>query len=244
MRILHADDYLDMSRKAAHIIAAAVIMKPDSVLGLATGDTPLGIYENLAKWHSDGDLDFSRTTAVNLDEYRGLAPGSDQSYSYFMRKNLFQKINIKTENTHIPDGLATDPAQECARYESVIESLGGIDLQLLGIGLNGHIGFNEPSGEFAMKTHLVDLSASTVDANSRFFNNRSDVPVQAYTMGIGAIMRARMILLVVSGEAKAEVLKRSLFGGVKPSVPASVLQLHSNLTVVGDSAALSKINAK
>ena len=241
MRLIRAGDYKEMSLKAAQIIAAAITMKPDSTLGLATGGTPLGIYEYLAGWHARGHLDFSRVSAINLDEYKGLAPDAEQSYCYFMRKNLFQKINIKPENLHIPDGLAGDPAKECARYDAVIDSYGGADVQLLGIGNNGHIGFNEPGGEFVKTTHLVTLSESTIDANSRFFERRGDVPVQAYTMGIGSIMRARMILLAVSGEGKADILRRALTGGVAPSVPASILQFHNNLTVVGDEAALSML---
>ena len=230
-----------MSRKAADILAASLIMKPGCVFGLATGDSPLGTYGLLADWYGGGDLDFSRASAFNLDEYRGLGPDSDQSYRYFMERNLFSKINIKQENRFIPDGLAADPRAECARYEAAIEGCGGIDIQLLGIGLNGHIGFNEPAGEFCKDTHLTDLTESTIEANSRFFERREDVPIQAYTMGICTIMRARKILLIVSGERKAEIVERAFFGAVAPEVPASILQFHNDVTIIGDDGAFSLI---
>jgi len=232
---------LDLSRKAAGIIAAMVTLKPDSVLGLATGDSPLGVYRHLADSYNSGDIDFSHTRAFNLDEYRGLGPDAEQSYRLFMWKNLFSKINIKPENLNIPNGLAGDPPAECARYEEAIKSCGGIDLQLLGIGNNGHIGFNEPNAGFIVNTHLVDLSDSTIDANSRFFQRRGDVPTQAYTMGIGSIMRARKIVLIVSGRQKAEIVKHAFCGGVYPEIPASILQLHGDFTLVGDEPALSLI---
>jgi glucosamine-6-phosphate deaminase len=230
-----------MSGKAAGIIAATVLLKPDSVLGLATGSSPIGVYDNLIEWYKCGRIDFSKTTAVNLDEYKGAAPDTEQGYRFFMEQKLFSKINIPPENRHIPDGLAADPSAECERYDSIINRCGGIDLQLLGIGLNGHIGFNEPDDEFAKDTHVVDLTASTIEANSRFFSRREDVPVQAYTMGIRTIMRARKILLIVSGEQKADIVKSAFFGAVTPRVPASILQFHGGLTVVGDKAALSLI---
>jgi len=217
------------------------MIKPDCALGLATGDSPLGLYGRLAESCVNGEIDFSQTKAFNLDEYRGLAPDAEQGYRFFMWQNLFSKINIKKENLRIPDGLADDSAAECARYEAAIKNCGGIDLQLLGIGHNGHIGFNEPGDSFVVDTHLVDLTDSTIDANSRFFERREDVPVQAYTMGIGSIMRARKVLMIVSGEKKAEIVKRAFYGGVSPDVPASVLQLHGDFTLVGDEAALSLI---
>jgi len=241
MRVIRAGNYEELSRVAAGIIAAHVIKKPDSVLGLATGDSPLGLYKYLANWFGTGFIDFSEASAINLDEYRGVAPDNTQSYRYFMETNLFSKINIKPENRHIPDGLAKDSNMECARYDSVIESTGGIDLQLLGIGHNGHIGFNEPGSEFVMATHVVDLSDDTINANSRFFENPGDVPVQAYTMGIRAIIQSRAILLIIAGKQKAGIVKRALYGSVSPDVPASILQLHNNLTVVGDNDALSMI---
>ena len=241
MRIIRTADYGEMSRKAAGIIAAAVTLDPDCVLGLATGDTPLGVYGWLAGWHAEGLLSFSRTRAFNLDEYRGLAPGADQSYRHYMDRNFFSKIDIGAENIHIPDGLAEDPAAECGRYDKAIAGCGGIGLQLLGIGNNGHIGFNEPGENFIKETHLVDLSESTIGANSRFFADAGDVPVQAYTMGVGAIMGAKKVLLIASGVHKAEIVRRAFFGEITPRVPASLLQLHGDFTLVGDAAALSLI---
>ena len=233
---------MEMSRKAANLIAASVSLKPDAVLGLATGDTPLGVYKCLIERHAGGEIDFSAATAFNLDEYRNIAPEAEQSYRRYMIDNLYSKIDMRPENRHIPDGLAADPATECERYEKLIAGCGGIDVQLLGIGHNGHIGFNEPGGEFVGNTHLVALSDSTIDANSRFFRRREDVPAEAYTMGIGTIMRARMIILVASGLGKAEIIHRALFGAVTPAVPASILQFHANVTIIGDAAALSMID--
>jgi len=230
-----------MSRRAAGLIAAAVVTKPDAVLGLATGDSPIGAYGYLCDWYRDGHIDFSQASALNLDEYCGIEPDAVQSYSYFMRRYLFSKINISSDNQHIPDGLARDPGRECVRYDAIIAARGGIDVQLLGIGLNGHIGFNEPGPEFVKDTHVVALSESTIDANSRFFDDRRDVPVKAYTMGICTIMRARRIVLIASGERKADIIKRAFFDAVTPGVPASILQLHADVTLVGDEAALSLI---
>ena len=239
MRIYKAKDYAEMSRKAASVIASQVMLKPDCVLGLATGSTPIGTYKQLIQWYEQGDLDFSKVRSVNLDEYRGLTRDNDQSYYYFMHHNLFSHINIDTANTNVPDGTEPDSAKECARYESVIESLGGIDLQLLGLGHNGHIGFNEPDCAFAPATHCVDLTQSTIEANKRFFASIDDVPRQAYTMGIGTIMKARRILLVVSGADKAQILRDVLTGPVTPQAPASVLQLHRDVIVIADEAAMS-----
>ena len=241
MKILSAADYDGMSRKAANIISAQIILSPNSVLGLATGSTPLGVYRQLVEWYRKGDIDFSKVHSVNLDEYVGLSPEHEQSYHYYMKKNFFQYINIRPENTHVPDGLATDTAAECARYDRLIADLGGIDLQLLGIGHTGHIGFNEPDQDFNKMTHSVELKQKTIDANARFFNSADEVPRYALTMGIKAIMQAKKILLVAIGESKADILCRSLFGPVTPTVPASILQLHPDVTVVADQAALSKI---
>lgn len=244
MRIYQAKNYQEMSRKAANIISAQIIMKPDAVLGLATGSTPVGTYQQLIQWYQKGDLDFSEIRSVNLDEYKGLAPDNDQSYAYFMRNNLFDHVNIKMENTNIPNGLETDIALECSRYNNVIQSLGGIDLQLLGIGGNGHIGFNEPSDAFESGTHCVKLTDNTIQANARFFETIDEVPKFAYTMGIKNIMQAKSILLVASGASKAEALYRSLFGPITPEVPASILQLHNHVSVVADEEALSIIKEK
>ena len=241
MKIIKTKDYVDMSRKAANIIAAQIIMKPDCVLGLATGSTPIGTYKELIKAYENGDLDFSLVKTANLDEYRGLEKTNDQSYDYFMKDNLFNHININFENLNIPNGEKPDAEEECARYEAVVKALGGQDLQLLGMGHNGHIGFNEPADEFPKETHCVDLQESTIQANKRFFEKVEDVPTQAYTMGIGTIMQAKKILVVASGADKAEIVKKAFFGPITPQVPASILQLHPDVTVVVDEAAGSLI---
>ena len=241
MRIYECADYQGMSRRAANIISAQVIQKPDCVLGLATGSTPIGTYKQLVEWYNKGDLSFAEVHSVNLDEYRGLPGTHDQSYRYFMQTNLFDHVDIKVENTNVPNGMAEDPAAECQRYEQVMADLGGIDLQLLGMGHNGHIGFNEPCDDFPLITHLVDLIASTIDANKRFFASEADVPRQALTMGIGSIMKAKKILVVVSGADKADIVRRAFCGPITPQVPASILQLHPDVTLVGDSAALAEI---
>ena len=241
MKIYKAKDYKDMSRKAANIISAQVIMKPNCVLGLATGSTPIGTYAQLVEWYNKGDLDFSEVTTVNLDEYKGLPRTNDQSYYYFMHQHLFDRVNIDPERTNVPNGMAPDAEKECGRYEELIRSLGGVDLQLLGLGHNGHIGFNEPGEAFEKETHCVDLTESTIEANKRFFASADDVPKQAYTMGIKTIMQAKKILIVVNGENKADIVERAFFGPVTPEVPASILQLHNDVTLVGDEAALAKI---
>ena len=241
MKIYKAKDYKDMSRKAANIISAQVIMKPNCVLGLATGSTPIGTYAQLVEWYNKGDLDFSEVTTVNLDEYKGLPRTNDQSYYCFMHQHLFDRVNIDPERTNVPNGMEPDAEKECGRYEELIRSLGGVDLQLLGLGHNGHIGFNEPGEAFEKETHCVDLTESTIEANKRFFASADDVPKQAYTMGIKTIMQAKKILIVVNGENKADIVERAFFGPVTPEVPASILQLHNDVTLVGDEAALAKI---
>lgn len=241
MKIYKAKDYKDMSRKVANIISAQVIMKPNCVLGLATGSTPIGTYAQLVEWYNKGDLDFSEVTTVNLDEYKGLPRTNDQSYYYFMHQHLFDRVNIDPERTNVPNGMEPDAEKECGRYEELIRSLGGVDLQLLGLGHNGHIGFNEPGEAFEKETHCVDLTESTIEANKRFFASADDVPKQAYTMGIKTIMQAKKILIVVNGENKADIVERAFFGPVTPEVPASILQLHNDVTLVGDEAALAKI---
>jgi len=240
MRIIRAKDYDDMSCKAACILSAQIVLKPGSVLGLATGSTPIGLYRKLAEWYTAGDLDLSETVSINLDEYVGLAPDNPQSYRFYMDNNFFRCVNIKPENTHLPDGLAADKAEECARYEAIIRGCNGIDMQLLGIGHNGHIGFNEPGAAFEKDTHCVSLSESTINANSRFFDRETDVPRFAYTMGIRTIMQARRIVIIASGAGKAKILKDSFTGPVTPQVPASVLQLHNDVMLVGDEEALSQ----
>ena len=261
MRIYKATDYNDMSRKAANIISAQIIMKPDCVLGLATGSSPVGTYKQLIEWYNKNDLDFSEVTSINLDEYKGLSPEDPQSYRYFMNTHLFDHVNIDPANTHlpngiaedpqeeciryennrtfVPDGLATDPEKACAEYNANIIKQGGIDLQLLGIGRNGHIGFNEPGTVFKKETHCVDLTESTIEANKRFFASEADVPRQAYSLGIKNIMQARKILVIVSGKDKADALYNAVHGEITPAVPASILQLHNDVTIVADADALN-----
>ena len=241
MKILKTKDYKELSQKAANLIAAQVIMKPNCVLGLATGSSPMGIYEHLIKLYEKGDLDFSKVSSINLDEYKGLDPENDQSYRYFMNTNFFNHINIDKAHTFVPNGLEPDSDKACTEYDSIIEKAGGVDLQLLGLGHNGHIGFNEPSDVFPCTTHCVDLAPSTIDANKRFFESEADVPRQAYTMGIRSIMLAKKIVVVVSGNDKAEILEKAICGPITPKVPASVLQLHPDVVVVADEAALSKM---
>ena len=241
MKIYVTEDYQSMSRKAANILSAQVILNPTCVLGLATGSSPVGMYKQLIEWYKRGDVDFSEVRTVNLDEYVGLAPDHDQSYRYFMQSNFFDHINIKPENTNLPNGQAADLAAECKRYNQVIHSQGGIDMQLLGMGHNGHIGFNEPGDTFDLETHVVDLTERTIEANARFFATPNEVPRQALTMGIKTIMQARRILVVVSGQDKADAVKAALTGPVTPKVPASILQLHPNVMLVADKAAMSKV---
>ena len=232
MRIIRTESYEKMSRQAANLISAQVIVKPSCVLGLATGSSPIGTYRQLADWYQKGDVDFSKVKTVNLDEYVGLSPDHPQSYRFFMEEHFFKRVNLSRGNTYLPDGTASDFAEECRRYDERIESLGGIDLQLLGIGHNGHIGFNEPSDHFTGQTFCVQLKESTIEANTRFFESRDQVPRRAITMGMKSIMQARKIVLIASGEDKKEILNRALFGPITPEVPASLLQLHPDLTVV------------
>ena len=241
MKIYMTEDYQTMSRKAANILSAQIILKPNSVLGLATGSTPIGMYKQLVIWYEKGDLDFAQIKTVNLDEYVGLEHTHEQSYRYFMQNNLFDHVNINPANTNVPDGLVADPQAECDWYNQVIRKLGGIDIQVLGMGHNGHIGFNEPGNAFELETHVVDLSERTIQANARFFASADEVPRQAMTMGIKSIMMAKKILMLVSGEDKAEAVWKAFAGPVTPQVPASILQLHPYVTLVGDKAALSKL---
>ena len=232
MKFITVSTYEKLSRQAANIISAQVILKPDSVLGLATGSSPLGTYKQLIEWYQKGDIDFSKVTSVNLDEYVGLDGGNDQSYRYFMNKNFFEHINIDLGNTFVPNGCAVDLAGEGRRYDEHIAELGGIDLQLLGLGLDGHIGFNEPDKYFVKSTHVVDLHEITIKANSRFFANEDEVPKKAITMGMVSIMQAKKILLIASGKAKREILEKAFYGPITPEIPASILQLHPDITVI------------
>ncbi len=232
MRVIETKSYAELSRKAANLISAQVLSKPDSVLGLATGSTPIGTYKQLIEWYEKGDLDFSEVKSINLDEYVGLTGDHDQSYRYFMNTNLFNHVNIDKSKTNVPSGAAEDLEAECARYDALIESMGGIDLQLLGIGHNGHIGFNEPADSFVVPTHVVELGETTINANARFFSSADEVPKKAVTMGIKAIMQAKKVLLIANGPDKKAIVEKALYGPVTPEVPASILQFHPDLTVV------------
>ena len=232
MNYIVVDSYKELSRKAAQLIASVVTLKPDCVLGLATGSSPVGTYDRLTEMYENGELDFSRVTSVNLDEYVGLDGTNGQSYRYFMNKNLFDRVNIDKNRTFVPNGLAADPAAEGLAYDEHIKSLGGIDIQLLGIGLDGHIGFNEPDSFFTKETHLVKLHESTIEANSRFFASRDEVPTTAITMGMGSIMQAKRVLLIANGAKKKEIMEKAFFGPITPEVPASILQMHPDVTVI------------
>lgn len=244
MRIYEEKNYKDVSKRAADIIVAQITLNPKSVLGLATGSTPVGMYQQLIKKYEKGNLDFSKVTTVNLDEYKGLAPKNEQSYRYFMNQNLFDFVNIDKDHTFVPDGIEKNSEKACKEYNKVLEKVGSPDIQVLGIGANGHIGFNEPGDAFIKDTHCVDLSKSTIEANSRFFEKKEEVPKQAYTMGIKNIMSAKRILLLATGEAKADALYKALCGSITPQVPASILQLHPDVIVVADKEALQKVKEK
>lgn len=245
IKIIYSKTAEEAGVNASKVIYDVVSNKPNAVLGLATGSSPIGMYKELIKMCSEGKLSFKDVKTVNLDEYVGLAPEHDQSYAYFMRNNLFYHIDIKLENTNLPSGLAKDPKAECKRYDEVVASMGGVDVQVLGIGNNGHIGFNEPCDYFSNGTGLIDLTDSTIDANSRFFASRDLVPTQALSMGVGQIMAADKILLIALGKGKAEILEAALFGKVTPEVPASILQFFKGEVVVcADEDALSVIKAK
>lgn len=241
MKIISASNYDKMSREAANIISAQVILFPNSVLGLATGGTPIGIYRQLVAWYQKGDIDFSRVSTVNLDEYCGLPADNKQSYHYYMHSNLFDHVNVPDRNINIPNGVAEDIDAECERYDRLIAELGGIDLQILGIGNTGHIGFNEPDESFDKTTHCVKLKQRTIEANSIFFDSPDKVPKYAVTVGIKTIMHAKKLLLVANGSGKAEILYRALFGPVTPLVPASILQFHPDVTVIATEDALDYI---
>lgn len=241
MKIILTKNYEEMSQKAAEIIAGQVNEKPNCVLGLATGSTPIGTYNALTEMYNAKKVDFANVQTANLDEYLGIEKTNDQSYAYFMNDNFFKYVNIDQSKTNIPNGQNEDAQAECSRYEARIKEIGGVDLQLLGIGHNGHIGFNEPSDIFEPETFCVTLDKVTIEANARFFNSIDDVPTKAYTMGIGTIMAAKKILLVAKGEDKAEILYQTVTGKVTPKVQSSILKFHQDVTIVADEAALSKI---
>lgn len=231
MKFITVENYEVLSRKAATLIAAEVVSKPNCVLGLATGSSPVGTYKKLIEWYENGDIDFSEVTSINLDEYTGLDGENDQSYRYFMNDNLFNHINIDKANTYVPNGKADDLKEECAAYDKRIAEM-GIDIQLLGIGLDGHIGFNEPDKFFTKETHLVTLDPSTIEANARFFESIDDVPKTAVTMGMGGIMSSKKVLLIANGKNKKEIVEKAFFGPITPEIPASLLQLHPDVTVI------------
>ena len=234
MKFITVKNYEELSRMAANIIASQVVVKPDCVLGLATGSSPVGAYKKLIEKCSAGDLDFSSVTTVNLDEYVGLTGDNDQSYRYFMNKHLFDRVNIDKSRTHVPNGLAEDTDAECERYEAMINAVGGVDLQILGIGQNGHIGFNEPDTNLNSVTHLTELTASTIDANSRFFEKREDVPTKALTMGMASILKSKKIVLLASGRSKATVVAELLKESINTNVPATLLNVHPDVVLICD----------
>ncbi|SHF23571.1 glucosamine-6-phosphate deaminase [Thermoanaerobacter uzonensis DSM 18761] len=241
MKVIITVNYDEMSKKAAEIVKKQIKEKPNTVLGLATGSTPLGMYKHLIEVYKRGEIDFSNVITFNLDEYIGLSPDHPQSYHYFMFHNFFNHINIKKENVHIPNGIAEDLEEECRKYDEEIEKAGGIDLQILGIGVNGHIGFNEPEESIETKTHVVTLTEDTINANKRFFKSAEEVPRKAITMGLGSIMKAKKIVLLASGKNKAEAIKETIKGQLTTKVPATVLALHPDVTIIIDKEAASLI---
>ena len=242
MKFIVTEDYEAMSRTAARVISGYVSSHPDCVLGLATGSTPIGLYRCLVEDYEAGALSFKDVTSFNLDEYRGLDPQHDQSYRYFMEHNLFSHVDIDPARTHVPDGACPDAAAACAAYEQSIAEAGGLGLQLLGLGHNGHIGFNEPAPEFPKETHCVELTQDTREANARFFGSIDLVPKTAYTMGILDIMQARRVVMIATGSSKAAIVRDAFWGPVTPQIPASILQLHPDFTLVADEEALAMVN--
>lgn len=241
MKIIVTKNHEEMSRVAADLFAEVLREKPESVLGLATGETPIRMYQNLIEMYREGTLDFSRASSVNLDEYYPITPDNDQSYRYFMNHQLFDHVNIDKARTHVPDGTAKDADACCREYEAKIDELGGADIQVLGIGRNGHIGFNEPADELIPLTHLTSLTESTIQANARFFASEDDVPKHALTMGMQSVFKARRILLLASGASKAEAIRGMVNGNLSTHLPASLLQLHPDVTVICDEAAYSLV---
>ncbi len=237
MKVIIAKNYEEMSKIAAKEMAKLLYVKPNAVLGLATGSTPEGVYKELIELNKEHKIDFSKVTSYNLDEYKGLKGEHPQSYRYFMNTNLFNHVNIDKSRTHVPNGVAEDFEKECAEYDKAVENAGGIDLQLLGIGINGHIGFNEPSDFLNLNTHVTDLTEDTIKANSRFFDHIDEVPTQAVTMGLGSIMKAKKIILLASGEKKAEIISKLVEDKISTRVPASMLQVHPNVLVIVDEEA-------
>lgn len=241
MNLIIVENYDEISKLAAINIKDVINKKPNAVLGLATGSTPLGTYKELIKMNKENEVDFSNITTVNLDEYIGLSENDTQSYRYFMNENLFNHINIKKENTFVPNGLAKDIDEETKNYDKRIDELGGIDIQFLGIGANGHIAFNEPSDILISGTHLTELAQSTIDANSRFFNSIDEVPKTAISMGLGQIMKSKKIILLAHGEEKANAIKEALSGKITTKNPATMLQMHKDVTIIIDNTIASLI---
>ena len=241
MEVIVVKDYDEMSAKASAIVIDAVKRKPDIVLGLATGSTPVGLYSALIEAHKEHGLDFSRVTTFNLDEYVGLAPDHEQSYRYFMNRNLFDHVNVNKEDTHVPDGLAENLSQHCRDYEQMIRDAGGIDIQVLGIGRDGHLGFNEPGSSLGGLTQVVTLARETIEDNSRYFDSEEAVPKFAVTMGIQTILNSRMCLMLANGEGKTDAVKGCVEGPVAAVCTASALQMHPNAVVVVDEAAAGKL---
>ena len=241
MRIIIARNYQDMSKKTANMVAAQILLKPNSVLGLATGSTPVMAYQYLIKLFQDETISFRDVVTVNLDEYIGLSEKNTNSYHFFMQDMFFNHIDIKPENIHIPNGMAGDLERECMDYENLIRQNCGIDLQILGIGNNGHIGFNEPDLKFEAVTHCIDLDEETIKANSRFFEKEEEVPRRAITMGVKTIMNARKIILLANGKGKAETIFKAIHGKIDPGLPASILQLHPDVTFILDEEAASTL---
>ncbi|MPQ42357.1 glucosamine-6-phosphate deaminase [Clostridium tarantellae] len=242
MRLIIAKDYNEMSKIAADEMAKSIKSNPEIVLGLATGGTPVGMYKELIKMYENGELDFSKVKSVNLDEYVGLSGEHNQSYRYFMNKNLFNHINIDKNNTFVPNGLSEDVEKEGKIYDEKIKELGGIDVQLLGLGNNGHIGFNEPNDELTVGTHLTNLKQDTIEANARFFSSIDEVPKKAITMGLGGIMKAKEIIVIASGKGKADIVSKLMNGKITTDIPASMLQMHNNVIVIVDEDAAKLVN--
>lgn len=242
MKLIVVNNYEELSKVAAKEFSKIIKEKENAVLGLATGGSPVGMYKELIRMYEQKELNFSKTTTVNLDEYIGLNPEHNQSYRYFMNNNLFNHINIDKSNTFVPNGLAEDLEAQCKEYDQKISELGGIDIQLLGVGNNGHIAFNEPNNELSSGTHIISLTDNTIEANARFFDNIYDVPRKAITMGVGGIMKAKKIILIASGESKAEAIKGIFSGKITTANPATMLQMHRDVTVIVDEAAAKLIN--
>ncbi len=240
MRVIVCKNYEEMSDKATDLVRSQIVLKPDSVLGLATGSTPIGLYQRLCKLYEKGDIDFSEVTTFNLDEYYPISKDNSQSYYYFMNEQLFSHINVDKSKTFIPNGETDDPEKECEAYEALIEEAGGIDLQILGIGQNGHIGFNEPDENLNTKTHLTGLTQNTIDANSRFFEKKEDVPTKALTMGIATILKSKKIIIMANGESKRAAVAELLNEDITTSTPATMLKVHPDVVLICDEEAFGK----